>query len=70
MYGKGYIEAMENHEQKRGKRGPAPWPADKKRGERIEVRVTPKEKRAIVAEARRRGISVGELLVSPWRKGK
>jgi predicted HicB family RNase H-like nuclease len=39
------------------------------RGKLINLRVSPDEHRELKAEAKRRGVTVSDLLMRPWRKG-
>ena len=39
------------------------------RGKLINLRVSPAEDRQLKAEAKRRGMTVSDLLMRPWRKG-
>jgi predicted HicB family RNase H-like nuclease len=50
------------------KMGRPPKPENKKKNARIDLRVTKTELRKLRAEARKRGISLTELLLRPWIK--
>jgi hypothetical protein len=46
-----------------------PLKGKEKRSIHLMVKITPGEARALKATAKREGISVGELVMKPWRKG-
>jgi len=50
--------------------GRPPKPPGEKFSEIISLKLTRAEKRRLVAEAKRLGISVSALLMRPWRKEK
>ena len=54
--------------KKKARMGRPPTPAKKKRRRFLSLRVTDAELKAVQAEAERQGVSVGELLMKPWRK--
>ncbi len=49
---------------------PTPLPPGKARSKVIHIRVTPVEYKAVLADAKRRGLTVRDMLMSPWRKPK
>ncbi len=54
---------------KKGKKmGRPPVPENKRRGEIITLRVTARERAQLKAEAKRKGVSVSDLLMRPWRE--
>lgn len=48
--------------------GRPPLPASQKKGRFVQVRVTEAQLRQLKSEARRRGCTVADLLLGPWRK--
>ena len=48
--------------------GRPPKPLHERRVEQVCIRMTQAERRQLDAEADRLGISLGELLMRPWRK--
>jgi predicted HicB family RNase H-like nuclease len=48
---------------------PPKRPADR-HSEIIGIRTTPCERKRLEAEAKRRGVSLSALLMSPWREGE
>lgn len=54
---------------KKARMGRPPFPKGTARSLHVTVRLTARELRRLRAEARRRGVSVSELLMRPWRKG-
>jgi hypothetical protein len=52
------------------KMGRPPMPKGIRRGEAVIVRLTMAEKRAVIADALRLGLSLGQVLMQPYRKAK
>lgn len=52
------------------KRGRPPMAKHERRSARLILRVTPKEHADIAAAARRRGVTITDLLIAPWRKNE
>lgn len=50
--------------------GRPPKPASERRSAVMHLRVTRAELRTLRAEAKRRGVSVADLLMGPWRSKK
>ena len=55
---------------KRAKMGRPPLPQGTQKAIRLSVRVTPAEAAKLEAEAMKRGITVSDLLMAPWREGR
>jgi|GEM_PF-2091345 len=51
------------------KMGRPPLPRGTQKAIRLSLRVTPAEVKLLQAEAKRRGITVSDLLMLPWRDG-
>ena len=56
--------------KRRKKMGRPPLPPGKARSKVIHLRVTPAEHKAVLADAKRRGLSVRELLMHSWHRAK
>ena len=48
--------------------GRPPVPAKRRKSVNLCLRVTPGEQKRLLAEAKRRGCTVTDLLLEPWRK--
>ena len=61
---------MSKSKRKRKSRmGRPPLPPDKRRAVAVAFRITVGEHKAVLSEARRRGVSVPDVLMAPWREG-
>ena len=49
--------------------GRPPLRPEQRRSESVRVAVTPGERKCLEAEARRRGMTISQVLMLPWRKG-
>ena len=61
---------MSASKQAKPKMGRPPLPRGMQRTEQLNVRATRAERRMLEAEAKRRGITVSDLLMEPWRGQK
>ena len=54
----------------KSKMGRPPLPPGTQKATRLSVRVSDAELKLLLAEAKRRGMTISDLLMLPWRDGK
>jgi len=62
------MDTAKRSDKKRKRPGPKPLPKDRKHSGYVMVRVTPPEKRLLVADANAAGLSFGGYLRALWLK--
>lgn len=61
---------MSTKRQPKARMGRPPMPKGTQRTIQVKARVTPAEAKLLLAEAKRRGMTISDLLMLPWRDGK